>query len=101
MFLLGDFNSQPGSQTYNEVLKAGFKSAYATVHGQEPEITFPTGLQAEFMDTDPAMCLDYIFYRGPDTLQPTSASLAGNVAHPNDSTIYPSDHMALVCDFKF
>ena len=98
---MGDFNAEPGSKTYNLLIEAGFKSAHKEVHGDEPEITFPTGLQAEFMDTDPAMCLDYVFYRGPDSLVPVTASLMGTQCLPIDQTIYPSDHMALVIDFNF
>ena len=97
---MGDFNATPESITYRLMTDAGFKSAHKTVHGQEPVITFPTGLQAEFMDTDPPLCLDYIFYKGSESLVPVSAELAGNVCHPQDTTLYPSDHMALVCDFR-
>ena len=68
MFITGDFNATPESKTYALLMEAGFKSAYKEVHGSEPEHTFPTGLQAEFMDTDPPMTLDYVFYRGPERL---------------------------------
>ena len=82
-------------------MEAGFKSAFVTVNGKEPEDTFPTGLQAEFMDTDPAMCLDYVFYRGPDSLRPVSAEISGDIHAPGDITLYPSDHKALVCEFEY
>ena len=77
---MGDFNAEPGSPAYNLMTseEAGFKSAHFTVHGKEPETTFPTGLQAEFMDVDPPMCLDYIFYKGPASLEPLQAVLAGD-----------------------
>ena len=101
VFLMGDFNAQPNSVAYNHCIAAGFKSAFKEANGQEPEITFPTGLQAEWMDTDPAMCLDYVFYKGPASLQPVSAELAGNTCLESDATIYPSDHMAIIVEFKF
>ena len=63
--VMGDFNATPTSITYNLFTEAGFESTYSKINGSEPEITFPTGLQAEFMDTDPPLCLDYIFYKGP------------------------------------
>ena len=78
---MGDFNTQPDSPTYAKVIEAGFKSTSKEVNGMEPEITFPTGLQAEFMDTDPAMCLDYIFFKGPGVV-PVTAMLAGKTHHP-------------------
>jgi hypothetical protein len=42
----------------------GFKSAFKSANGKEPEITFPTGLKAPFMDVDPAGTFDYIFIKG-------------------------------------
>ena len=99
VFLMGDFNAEPDSPAYRLITEAGFKSSYKEIHGSEPEKTFPTGLQAEFMDTDPAGTFDYIFIRGAVT--PTSATLTGTQCLPSDSTICPSDHMGLVCDFQF
>ena len=100
VFLMGDFNAQPTSVSYRYCNEAGFQSTYKVVNGSEPEDTFPTGLQAEFMDTDPPMCLDYVFYRGPASLRPVSAELQGVNHAPNDPTLYPSDHKALVCEFE-
>eukprot|EP00353_Schmidingerella_taraikaensis_P016507 CAMPEP_0185605922 /NCGR_PEP_ID=MMETSP0436-20130131/4404_1 /TAXON_ID=626734 ORGANISM="Favella taraikaensis, Strain Fe Narragansett Bay" /NCGR_SAMPLE_ID=MMETSP0436 /ASSEMBLY_ACC=CAM_ASM_000390 /LENGTH=85 /DNA_ID=CAMNT_0028237299 /DNA_START=335 /DNA_END=589 /DNA_ORIENTATION=- len=85
---MGDFNADPTSEPYRLFIEAGFKSAHKEVHGSEPETTFPTGLQAEFMDTDPAMCLDYIFYKGPPTLTPFTAYLMGTECLESDPTIY-------------
>ena len=68
IFMMGDFNAEPNSPTYRLITEeSGFKSAHKVVHGVEPEITFPTGLQAEFMDTDPPGCMDYIFFKGPNS----------------------------------
>mmetsp|Transcript_11205 Transcript_11205/g.14159 ORF Transcript_11205/g.14159 Transcript_11205/m.14159 type:complete len:90 (-) Transcript_11205:130-399(-) len=74
VFIMGDFNSEPVSVGYRNCIEAGYKSTYKEVHGSEPSPgTWPTGLQAEFMDAGDPMILDYIFYRGPETLRPVSA----------------------------
>jgi len=96
---MGDFNTTPNSAAYRMITEAGFKSSHREVHGAEPEDTFPTGLIAEFMDNDPPMCLDYIFFKGPG-ITPTSIIIAGTTPHSEDVTLYPSDHKALVCDFE-
>ena len=61
--LTGDFNAEPSSETYRHVVKCGFRSSFATANGKEPQKTFPTGLLASYMDTDPALAVDFIFYR--------------------------------------
>ena len=98
VFLMGDFNAEPDSPAYRLITEAGFKSSYKEIHGAEPEATFHHGLIAEFRDTDPPGTFDYIWIRG--TVTPTSATLTGNQCHPNDSTIYPSDHFGLFCDYQ-
>ena len=68
---VGDFNAQPDSKTYQHFIDSGYLSAFKQINGKEPDTTFPTGLQAEFMDTDPAATFDYIFYKG-DGITPKS-----------------------------
>ena len=41
---MGDFNAEPKSLTYKEVIKAGFRSSHFEVNRTEPPTTFPTGL---------------------------------------------------------
>jgi hypothetical protein len=41
--------------------EANYISTYKKVHGKEPAKTFPTGLKAPFMDTDPEGTFDYIW----------------------------------------
>lgn len=54
LIVCGDFNAQPDSLAYKYLKEeAGFKSAFLEVNGKEPEVTFPSGLQASTMDTDP------------------------------------------------
>ena len=62
--IAGDFNATPESQTYAIFAQFGYTSCHKHIHGKEPEKTFPTGLKAEFMDTDPALTCDFIFVRG-------------------------------------
>eukprot|EP00347_Sterkiella_histriomuscorum_P010723 403375169 len=94
----GDFNSNKGSETVDFILESGYKSSYLEVNKEEPELTFPTGLQAEFMDTDPPGTLDYIFYKGRG-IQPVTSQVMGQKCDEKDSTIYGSDHMPIVTDF--
>jgi endonuclease/exonuclease/phosphatase family metal-dependent hydrolase len=72
-FLIGDFNAEPESLTYRHLVESGFVSSFASLHGKEPEKTFPTGLQASFMDTDPPITVDFVWVRvglsGKDTLK--------------------------------
>jgi endonuclease/exonuclease/phosphatase family metal-dependent hydrolase len=63
VILMGDFNAEPQSLTYREIIKEGFKSSYFEANKSEPKITFPTGLQAPYMDTDPPLTVDFIFYK--------------------------------------
>src|SRR4026208_645605 len=52
----------------------GFRSVCAAVHGKDPDVTWPSGLQAPAMDTDGIPeCLDYIWIRG--ALRATDARL--------------------------
>eukprot|EP00301_Raphidiophrys_heterophryoidea_P019614 c4513_g1_i2.p2 GENE.c4513_g1_i2~~c4513_g1_i2.p2 ORF type:complete len:265 (-),score=64.95 c4513_g1_i2:949-1743(-) len=97
--LVGDFNAEPAKATYALIQSQGFQSAYFSVKGAEPEITFPTGLQAPTMDTDPPACLDYIWLKGPISVQ--DVGLEGNTSDPQDKTLFASDHMALFADLKF
>lgn len=58
----GDLNLTPKESTYEYITdKMGFTSSYAEIHHKEPEFTFPTGLKAPNMDTDPPGCFDYIW----------------------------------------
>ena len=62
--VVGDFNAEPGEPTYARMVEAGYRSAFATVHGSEG-VTWPSGLQAPAMDTDgDPGCLDYVWVRG-------------------------------------
>ena len=92
--VMGDFNAEPEEPAYARMMAAGFRSAYAEANGSEPSITWPSGLQAPAMDTDgPPGCLDYIWVRG--AVRVLHAGLAFDRPHPDDPTLYPSDHLGL------
>lgn len=91
---VGDFNAEPVEATYARMAAAGFRSAFAEANGAEPEVTWPSGLQAPSMDTDgDPGCLDYIWIRG--AVRVASAGLAFDRPHPDDPTLYPSDHLGI------
>ena len=91
---MGDFNADPREPTYARMIEAGFRSAYAEANGAEPAVTWPSGLQAPAMDTDGEPdCLDYIWLRG--AVRVTGARLVFDRPHPEDPTLYPSDHLGI------
>ena len=91
---MGDFNADPSEPAYARMAEAGFRSAFAEANGTEPAVTWPSGLQAPAMDTDgDPGCLDYIWVRG--AVQVASARLAFDQPHPEDPTLYPSDHLGI------
>lgn len=97
--VLGDFNAEPPEATYARMLAAGYRSAYAEANGAEPAVTWPSGLQAPAMDTDgDPGCLDYIWVRG--RVRVTSARLVFDRPHPEDPTLYPSDHLGIGADLE-
>ncbi len=92
--VMGDFNADPHEPTYTRMVDGGFRSAYAEVHGREPEVTWPSGLQAPAMDTDGEPdCLDYIWVRGAARV--ADARLVWDRPAVDDPTLYPSDHLGL------
>jgi endonuclease/exonuclease/phosphatase family metal-dependent hydrolase len=91
---MGDFNADPQEPTYARMLAAGFRSAFAEANGAEPAVTWPSGLKAPAMDTDgDPDCLDYIWLRG--AVRVLDARLAFDRPHPEDPTLYPSDHLGI------
>lgn len=92
--VMGDFNADPGEPTCARMRAAGFRSAYAEANGNEPAVTWPSGLQAPAMDTDGSPeCLDYIWVRGAVTVE--SCRLVFDRPAVDDPTLYPSDHLGL------
>ncbi len=98
--IVGDFNTPPSEPAYGVMTAAGYRSALVEAQGSEPTVTWPSGIQAETMDTDgDPNCLDYIWVTGD--LRVESAKVAANTHPPGDATIYPSDHFALVAELEW
>jgi endonuclease/exonuclease/phosphatase family metal-dependent hydrolase len=103
----GDFNARPDEPAYDFIVnKCGFVSGYAACNYSslyaEPERTFPTGLKALTMDTDPPITCDYIFIKehlvegAPQVcVELVSASLFGGTCDKEDSGLLPSDHFGV------
>jgi hypothetical protein len=68
-------------------------------NGHEPDVTWPSGIQAPGMDTDgDPGCLDYIWVRGAIAVD--TCRLAFDRPAVDDATIYPSDHIGLVASIR-
>jgi endonuclease/exonuclease/phosphatase family metal-dependent hydrolase len=99
LVVMGDFNADPREPTYARMVDAGFRSAFAEANGAEPPVTWPSGLQAPAMDTDGEPdCLDYIWVRG--AVRVSEARLAFDRPHPDDPTLYPSDHVGVAASLE-
>jgi endonuclease/exonuclease/phosphatase family metal-dependent hydrolase len=91
---MGDFNADPQEPAAERMRAAGFRSALAEANGSDPAVTWPSGIQAEGMDTDgDPSCLDYIWVRGP--VRVLAARVEFDRPDPNDPTLYPSDPFGL------
>ncbi|MGH2632805.1 MAG: endonuclease/exonuclease/phosphatase family protein [Tepidiformaceae bacterium] len=95
----GDFNCTPLGEAYGAMVGAGFRSAHLEANAHEPEVTWPSGIQADTMDTDGVpSCFDYLWLGGH--IRSTAARVAANVHAPGDPTLYPSDHFAIVASVE-
>ncbi len=95
LVVAGDFNAQPTEPAYARMRAAGYASAYAIANGEEPAVTWPSGLVAPRMDEDgDPGCLDYLWLRGAVTV--ASARLCFDRPAVGDSTLYPSDHLGVM-----
>ena len=92
--VMGDFNANPAEPAVQRMRSHGYRSAYAEANGEDPPVTWPSGLQAPAIDTDgdPA-CLDYIWIRGG--VRVVSARLAFDRPDPEDPGLLPSDHFGI------
>ena len=95
----GDFNATPAEPTYARMVEAGFRSVMQEANGVEPDVTWPSGLQAPGMDTDGEPgCLDYVWVSG--AVQVTAARLCFDRPAVDDPTLYPSDHRGVTADLE-
>lgn len=94
LVVVGDFNAEPSEPAYAVMRDAGFRSAHLEANGEEPAVTWPSGIQAPGIDDDGEPgCLDYIWVRGAITVE--SCRLAFDRPAVDDPTLYPSDHLGL------
>jgi len=97
--VMGDFNADPGEPAHGRMVGAGFRSAFAEANGDEPVVTWPSGLQAPAMDTDgDPSCLDYIWLRG--RARASDARLWADRPAAHAATLYPSDHFGVVATME-
>ena len=89
--LVGDFNARPGERAVG-LLTERLRSAYAAVHGREPDKTVPTPLRGP--DQGPDAVLDYIFVN--DAVEVHDASIAFDEPAPGNSRLVASDHYGLM-----
>lgn len=94
--VVADFNAVPESTTIR-LLKRHYRSAYEAVHGVEPEYTCPTPLDPGFSMKKKTM-IDYVFYPA-DAFSVQACGLIGDIPHPQDATLYPSDHLGILAAF--
>lgn len=87
----GDFNDGPTSEAVRR-MKQSMHSVFQLVHGRDPLATFPTALARR--QNDWTGCLDYIFVSGHWRVE--KAELFGRRHHPDDDTLYMSDHVGLL-----
>ena len=94
--VVGDFNADPGEPAYARMTAAGYRSAYAEAHGREPDVTWPSGLQAPAIDTDGEPgCLDYVWLSRSGGVRVTGARVVFDRPAVDDPTLFPSDHFGI------
>ena len=105
VIIMGDHNTLMKNELLISMYeKSGFKSAFLVANGKEPTSTWPSGIQAPFMDLDGAeinpsgVCLDFIFVKG---FSVKSAKLVGDKPHKGDKTLYPSDHIGIFAELQY
>jgi endonuclease/exonuclease/phosphatase family metal-dependent hydrolase len=87
--IAGGFEDVPTSLAVT-YMRQNYTSAYAQARGRDPLATWPTSL---VVGDVPSACLDYLFITR--TLAATAASLFATHAHPDQPTLFPSDHVGL------
>lgn len=92
--LVGDLNSQPGTEGEAVLAAAGFQDVWAAVHPQSAgltccyleDLTLPDTLETR---------VDYVLFRGPFT--PREAEVVGTA---QVSGLWPSDHAGVVAELR-
>jgi endonuclease/exonuclease/phosphatase family metal-dependent hydrolase len=103
--IVGDFNADPlhrnGTVTYDQFGQAGFKDAWSVAHPRKAAGGLTWGHDAALADPGVKFVwrLDFVFYRD-QALKPTGASVMDLRLNRSQSPLWPSDHAALVTQFR-
>jgi endonuclease/exonuclease/phosphatase family metal-dependent hydrolase len=105
VFLTGDMNAKPESETIAAYLQAGFEDTYVQAHGEKAEeygLTSAIRLEKgrDGADQNPRSRIDYVFVK-PSTGGPTVKTLESVVCfrNHNEEGLYPSDHLGVMTTF--
>lgn len=93
---VGDLNATPDAPPIVAV-REHMRSAYALVHGREPDGTVPTPLNSEW--GRPPKTIDYIFV--DSRVRVHDARLVFDARHPSDGRLSASDHYGLCAEVSF
>ena len=93
--IAGDFNEVPDGPAI-QYMKQTYRSALEAVRGYEPLATYPTALASR--SDGWSGCLDYIFISSNIGVE--TACIFANRPHPDDGSLYPSDHVGLVATLR-
>jgi endonuclease/exonuclease/phosphatase family metal-dependent hydrolase len=92
--IAGGFEDVPSSLAIT-YMRQNYRSAYAHGRGREPMATWPTGLG---QGDGASACLDYLFITR--TMRVTAVALFATHPHPEDPTLFPSDHVGLLATLE-
>ena len=93
--IAGGLNDVPDSRTVVR-MKQRYASAWESVHGFEPVATWPTALGGAVPSW--TGCLDYLL--ATSNLNVAEAKMFGNKIHPEDETLFMSDHIGIIASFS-
>jgi endonuclease/exonuclease/phosphatase family metal-dependent hydrolase len=96
--LLGDLNAYAvPPEPAVRLLRTRFRSAYAAVHGAEPDKTWPTPVHQDD-DPSPEGTVDYVFVS--DEWRVEDAGTAFDQPSRDNPLIYPSDHLGVFAELS-
>ncbi len=105
VFLTGDMNAKPESETIATYLQAGFEDTYVLAHGETAEDTgktSPIRLEKgrDSADQTPKSRIDYVFVK-PSKDRSAAKTIDSVVCfrNHNDEGLYPSDHLGVMTTF--
>jgi endonuclease/exonuclease/phosphatase family metal-dependent hydrolase len=96
--LTGDLNATPDEPACTVLRTAGFGSAHVSVHGVEPEWTYPSPMTPPDVAVRPPSPIDYIWVAGSTRVD--AARTAVDLPSEADPRLFPSDHRAVVAELE-